>query len=267
MSTRAVAFCAAHVLLAAAACADVRFFVSNPTANSSDFLADTSSSGLIPRVRINFANHPVGPLNPSQFSAAGVTMSATGAVGVQQGDGSLSGNTSDPGGIGEGLLPEPARFLHTGFGGVTVVDFVLNPPASAFGLMTADMFRWEANVPAARIELFDAAGNPIGSANSFNRSFEFDYLYFMGAIDDQARIARVRFTNFGNFGDSIYITRAWIARACPSDFNDDGIVDFFDYLDYVETFASGVPEADFNADGIVDFFDYLDFVARFATGC
>ncbi len=247
--------------------ADVRFFVSNPTANSVDFLADANSGGLIPQVRINFANHPLGVLNPAQFSSAGVTISTTGAVGVQEGNGSQSGNTTDPGGIGEGLLPEPARFLHTGFGGVATVDFVLNPPASAFGLMTADMFRWEANVPAARIELFDTAGNLIGTSNSFDRSFEFDYLYFMGAVDDQARIARVRFTNFGNFGDSIYITRAWIARACPSDFNDDGIVDFFDYLDYVETFASGVAESDFNADGVVDFFDYLDFVARFATGC
>ena len=26
-------------------------------------------------------------------------------------------------------------------------------------------------------------------------------------------------------------------------------------------------EADFNSDGVIDFFDYLDFVAAFAAGC
>ena len=54
---------------------------------------------------------------------------------------------------------------------------------------------------------------------------------------------------------------------CPADFNADGITDFFDYLDFVDTFASNSPAADFNEDGIVDFFDYLDFVDAFAAGC
>lgn len=52
---------------------------------------------------------------------------------------------------------------------------------------------------------------------------------------------------------------------CPSDINRDGIVDLFDYLDFVSQFAAG--SADFNLDGITDFFDYLDFVATFASGC
>jgi hypothetical protein len=47
-----------------------------------------------------------------------------------------------------------------------------------------------------------------------------------------------------------------------SDFNQDGIVDFFDYLDFVAAFASGT--LDFNQDGVTDFFDYLDFIAIFA---
>jgi hypothetical protein len=54
---------------------------------------------------------------------------------------------------------------------------------------------------------------------------------------------------------------------CPSDFNTDGVVDFFDYLDFVAAFASNQPGADFNHDNAVDFFDYLDFVAAFASGC
>ena len=54
---------------------------------------------------------------------------------------------------------------------------------------------------------------------------------------------------------------------CAADFNGDGQVDFFDYLDFVAAFAAEDPSADFNGDGQIDFFDYLDFVAAFAEGC
>ena len=54
---------------------------------------------------------------------------------------------------------------------------------------------------------------------------------------------------------------------CPADFNGDGQVDFFDYLDFVQAFSTEDPAADFNGDGQVDFFDYLDFVQAFSEGC
>jgi hypothetical protein len=54
---------------------------------------------------------------------------------------------------------------------------------------------------------------------------------------------------------------------CPADFNDDGIVDFFDYLDFAAAFDAENPYADFNDDGSIDFFDYLDFAAAFDRGC
>ncbi len=54
---------------------------------------------------------------------------------------------------------------------------------------------------------------------------------------------------------------------CNADFNDDGILDFFDYLDFVSAFGSGQFAADFNGDLAIDFFDYLDFVASFSSGC
>jgi hypothetical protein len=55
--------------------------------------------------------------------------------------------------------------------------------------------------------------------------------------------------------------------ACTADYNVDGVVDFFDYLDFVSDFAAGRGGSDFNADFVVDLFDYLDFVAAFAEGC
>lgn len=56
-------------------------------------------------------------------------------------------------------------------------------------------------------------------------------------------------------------------RLCEANINDDCVVDFFDYLDYVALFSSNDPEADFNGDGEIDFFDYLDYVSAFSTGC
>jgi subtilisin family serine protease len=73
---------------------------------------------------------------------------------------------------------------------------------------------------------------------------------------------------FGHGRISAYLA-AVAARAtlCRVDFNNDGSVDLFDYLDFVAAFAANAPAADFNADTVVDFFDYLDFVAGFAAGC
>ena len=58
-----------------------------------------------------------------------------------------------------------------------------------------------------------------------------------------------------------------VPATCDADFNADGAADVFDYLDFVDAFASGGMAADFNRDSVVDFFDYLDFVAAFASGC
>jgi hypothetical protein len=54
---------------------------------------------------------------------------------------------------------------------------------------------------------------------------------------------------------------------CAADFNSDGVIDFFDYLDFVAAFSANDPDADFNFDTTIDFFDYLDFVAAFSSGC
>ena len=54
---------------------------------------------------------------------------------------------------------------------------------------------------------------------------------------------------------------------CPADFNNDGTLDFFDYLDFVSAFSAQSPSADFNGDNVIDFFDYLDFVQALGAGC
>jgi hypothetical protein len=54
---------------------------------------------------------------------------------------------------------------------------------------------------------------------------------------------------------------------CLGDFNADGQIDFFDYLDFVSAYGNEDPAADFNGDAQIDFFDYLDFVNAFDGGC
>lgn len=66
--------------------------------------------------------------------------------------------------------------------------------------------------------------------------------------------------------DSLRWFKQWPC-VCAGDFNADGVIDFFDYLDFVSAFSSGGIGADFNQDGSVDFFDYLDFVGAFSAGC
>ncbi len=58
-----------------------------------------------------------------------------------------------------------------------------------------------------------------------------------------------------------------VTPVCAPDFNNDSVVDFFDYLDFVDAFSSNLPAADFNNDSVIDFFDYLDFVDAFSIGC
>ena len=53
----------------------------------------------------------------------------------------------------------------------------------------------------------------------------------------------------------------------PSDFNNDGFLDFTDFDDFVGAFEAGSPAADFNADGFLDFTDFDMFVTTFEAGC
>jgi hypothetical protein len=67
--------------------------------------------------------------------------------------------------------------------------------------------------------------------------------------------------------DTVFVFTNTTPPPCRADFNNNGSVDFFDYLDFVQAFANESPTADFNQNGTVDFFDYLDFVQAFAAGC
>ena len=54
---------------------------------------------------------------------------------------------------------------------------------------------------------------------------------------------------------------------CIADFNNDGLVNFFDVSAFIAAFNSQDPSADVNNDGLFNFFDVSDFIAAFNQGC
>lgn len=54
---------------------------------------------------------------------------------------------------------------------------------------------------------------------------------------------------------------------CTADYNNDGIADILDLLDFLNDFSNAHPRADINGDGAVDIIDLLDFLNAFSSGC
>ncbi|MCC6675670.1 MAG: EF-hand domain-containing protein [Phycisphaerales bacterium] len=56
------------------------------------------------------------------------------------------------------------------------------------------------------------------------------------------------------------------APACPRiDYNHDGLIDFADYLEFLNAYDISQSAADINGDGLVDFADYLEFLTLYDT--
>ncbi|KAA0213993.1 MAG: hypothetical protein DYG94_03015 [Leptolyngbya sp. PLA3] len=59
----------------------------------------------------------------------------------------------------------------------------------------------------------------------------------------------------------------FVAFRCPGDFNDDGVLDFFDVQAFLQAFSAHHPAADLAADGVFNFFDAQTFLNLFSMGC
>jgi hypothetical protein len=129
-----------------------------------------------------------------------------------------------------------------------VVDST-NPPGigEVYGVVEVQQFF---SIPWFTID--SGGGQTSGGTIELNAS--------IGQPDASEALAGGQFTIVGGFWAPFEVF-------CPADFNRDGSVDFFDYLDFVSAFDSEAPAADFNGDSAVDFFDYLDFVAAFDAQC
>lgn len=60
---------------------------------------------------------------------------------------------------------------------------------------------------------------------------------------------------------------AALLRVCPADWNCDDVVDFNDFLAFLNDYNASDPRADLNGDSIVDFNDFLEFLNLYNTPC
>lgn len=54
---------------------------------------------------------------------------------------------------------------------------------------------------------------------------------------------------------------------CPPDTNRDGVLDAFDFLEFLNWAAADDPRADWNGDGVIGVDDFVRFEAAFRKGC
>ncbi len=122
--------------------------------------------------------------------------------------------------------------------------------------------------------ILGALGAGITDCNGLAANSAFGSLWTIDAatenvlsINPATGAATVVGPTLGLFGANYGMAARAVVNVCAADFNSDGTLDFFDYLDFVAAFSSNQAAADFNGDTVIDFFDYLDFVAAFSSGC
>jgi len=70
-------------------------------------------------------------------------------------------------------------------------------------------------------------------------------------------------------GESVFnfAARVAVESDCPADLNGDGLVDFADYLVFLNLYEAGDLSVDYTGDGTIDFSDYLEFLNHYDAGC
>ena len=178
----------------------------------------------------------------------------TGAFTFQAGRFSADGN------VGLGFLPGSSRssaFAISGDGSVVGGDSIIGPP---LGASEDRAFLWFDGAPA---------NSPCTAMKDLKAMLQTRYRFDLTGLklqivngisaDGKTVIGTLQRTDFGSEGFVVIF-------GCKQDFNNDGAVDLFDYLDFLQDFAIASCNADYNFDGVVDLFDYLDFVSDFSRG-
>jgi uncharacterized membrane protein len=200
----------------------------------------------------------IGSAGGNAISADGnvvVGFARTGALSFEAGRFTRDGN------IGLGHLPNSVRssaFAASGDGNIIGGNCITGSPT---GASQDNAFLWFASAPT---------GNPCGGMKDLKALLQTRYridltgfkLRIVNGISADGRVV------VGTLQRPDQNLEGFVVIfGCTADYNNDGVVDFFDYLDFVQDFSTLSCNADFNNDGVIDFFDYLDFVAAFSSGC
>ncbi|MCC6678602.1 MAG: hypothetical protein IT436_15825 [Phycisphaerales bacterium] len=136
----------------------------------------------------------------------------------------------------------------TPYTALTVFDGALiaanNTPYSGVG---SDVARWDGMG-------WTYLGNVDGAVRAF------------GALQGQL-VGGGEFTSVGSVEVANVVRWNCPMQPCPIDFTGDGIVDFADYLEFLDLHEALDSRADLNGDGVIDFGDYLEFLNHYEAGC
>ncbi|MFG0284486.1 MAG: M14 family zinc carboxypeptidase [Phycisphaerales bacterium JB039] len=200
------------------------------------------------------------------------------AFGEPLGDGSRGDPTADADGDGVAWLTDPAAGNSDVDGGPTRLS---SPVYDLSGYQSAELrfARWfqSANGTPDQLTILlspdDGAGwslvERINSGGGWTEAS-----YDIGKFIELTDRVRVRFVAVDNPNDSV--TEAGIdafaivglrCDACRADLTGDGLLDFFDFLEFQNLFGAGDLRADFDGNGLLDFFDFLAFQNEFGAGC
>jgi len=69
------------------------------------------------------------------------------------------------------------------------------------------------------------------------------------------------------FAGLLEVVRTALRPVCTADANLDGVVDFTDFLIYLDLYVAGDPLADLDDDAAVDFNDFLQYLNLYNAGC
>lgn len=165
---------------------------------------------------------------------------------------------------------------------VTSLDSQFKPNAIALDLARGKIY-WtdyvidvvsRSNLDGTGMEIIWAAGanynprgitiDPVGGKIYWGQDNDFDGTSgrIMRANLDGTN-PQVVITGIGLVNSLVFVATA----ACRADLNGDGVVDFADYLEFLNLYDTGDLRVDFNGDGVVDFSDYLEFLNLYDAGC
>lgn len=119
-------------------------------------------------------------------------------------------------------------------------------------------------------EAFDAAGQSRGQVTVWPTQMAGSAVRWTLDVG-QPVITKLRITFTGRPGPD-GVTFAFdnfrgSGSVCLADLNGDALIDFSDYLDFLDAYERGEAVADLTQDGVVDFGDYLGFLAAYDAGC
>lgn len=172
--------------------------------------------------------------------------------------------------------------------GLASTQYLTTTPMSLTGYVNTRLeFRRRLGVESASYDHANIQGSSTGSSwtavwdhieeTAISESSWSLQSYSIAAIADNKPAVQIRWGMGGTDGSVTYpgwniddIRIYGIAQpttSCQADLNGDGLVDFGDYLDFLNLFDAGDLSVDYNADGLVDFGDYLEFLNLFDAGC